>query len=133
MSDIPFIINFSKIGNDELGFISVSEKENLPFTPKRIYWTYHTPNYIERGAHAHIKLEQILIAVAGKIELTIETIDGEIYYFILDEPNKGVYIPKKTWRTMKYTQNAVQVCIASLEYDEKDYIRKYEDFKITLK
>ncbi|MCR5862137.1 FdtA/QdtA family cupin domain-containing protein [Flavobacterium sp. J372] len=30
---------------------------------------------------------------------------------------------------MKYTHNAVQMCIASMEYDEKDYIRNYADFK----
>ena len=29
---------------------------------------------------------------------------------------------------MKYSHNAVQICIASMEYDEKDYIRDYESF-----
>lgn len=30
---------------------------------------------------------------------------------------------------MKYTHNAVQMCIASNEYDEKDYIRDYNIFQ----
>lgn len=128
MNTPPYSIDFNKIGSPSLGYISVAEKENLPFNPKRIYWTYFTPEDVERGGHAHIELEQILVAVAGKIDLKIETITGEAFEFILDSPDKGVYIPKKSWRTMKYTHNAVQMCIASIVYDEKDYIRDYNDF-----
>lgn len=54
--------------------------------------------------------------------------DGEKETFVLNSPNYGLYIPKKCWRTMKYTHNAVQMCIASNEYDEKDYIREYQLF-----
>ena len=56
--------------------------------------------------------------------------DGEKTTFVLDSPNKGLHIPKLCWREMKYTHNAVQMCIASLEYNENDYIRNYEDFKL---
>jgi len=120
----PFLISFPKIGGSSLGYISIAEKNNLPFLPQRIYWTYYTPDSVERGGHAHLELEQILIAVSGKIEIKIETLDHHIYDFVLDSPNIGVYIPKLSWRTMKYTHNAVQICIASHVYDEKDYILK---------
>jgi hypothetical protein len=130
----PYLINFSKIGSPNTGYLSICEKENLIFIPKRIYWTYLTPENIERGGHAHKELEQILVAVSGKIQLTIQTIDGDLYTFILDNPSIGVFIPKKSWRTMKYNSNAVQMCFASLEYDEKDYIRNYDEFsKLILK
>ena len=125
---IPHEIKFPKIGDPSTGYISIAEKNNLPFTPSRIYWTYFTPESVERGGHAHINLEQILVAVSGTIYLKIETIKGEIFDFILDGPNIGVYVPKKSWRTMKYSHNAVQMCIASIEYEEKDYIRDYEKF-----
>ncbi|MDF1673846.1 MAG: FdtA/QdtA family cupin domain-containing protein [Vicingaceae bacterium] len=128
MNNQPYIIDFNKIGAPSLGYISVAEKDNLPFLPKRIYWTYFTPEDVERGGHAHINLEQILVAVAGKVDLKIEMITGEVFEFILDSPHKGVYIPKKSWRTMKYTHNAVQMCIASIEYSESDYIRDYNEF-----
>lgn len=124
----PFLIEFPKIGKPELGFISLAEKENLPFVPRRIYWTYFTPEDVERGGHSHYDLHQILIAVAGKVEVTTELLNGEKQTFILDKPNIGLFIPKMCWRTMKYTHNAVQMCIASNEYDEADYIRDYEVF-----
>ena len=100
----------------------------MPFIPKRIYWTYYTPEDVERGGHAHFELEQVLIAVAGRVDLKVELVDGQVFDFCLDTPNKGIYIPKMSWRTMKYSHNAVQICIASMEYDEKDYIRDYEEF-----
>ncbi|RZJ51674.1 MAG: WxcM-like domain-containing protein [Flavobacterium sp.] len=125
----PALIHFSKIGDSSTGYISIAEKEKLPFVPKRIYWTYFTPEDVVRGFHSHHNLEQVLVAMAGKITLNIETNDGESYEFILDSPEKGVFIPKQCWRTMKYSHNAVQMCIASMEYDESDYIRDYPLFK----
>lgn len=107
----------------------MAEKQNLPFEVKRIYWTYYTPESVERGGHAHYELEQILLAVAGKIIVAIETPDGKKSEFVLDNPNTGLYIPKMSWRTMKYTHNAVQICIASMPYEEADYIRDYEKYR----
>lgn len=101
----------------------------LPFHVKRIYWTYFTPENIERGGHAHYKLEQVLVAVAGKIIINTEQLIGKKDEFTLDNPDIGLYIPKLTWRTMKYSHNSVQLCIANIEYDESEYIRDYGSFK----
>ena len=125
----PKLIQFPKIGNSSLGYISLAEKENLPFEVKRIYWTYFTPEDVERGGHSHINLQQILVAMAGTITVKTEMSAGEKQTFILDRPDKGLLIPKRCWREMKYTHNAVQMCIASIAYDEADYIRDYHDFK----
>ncbi|MBF6610446.1 MAG: WxcM-like domain-containing protein [Chryseobacterium sp.] len=124
----PFIIEFPKIGSPTLGYISIAERGDLPFVPKRIYWTYFTPEEVERGGHSHYDLHQILVAVAGKVTVTTEMLDGEKQTFVLEKPNVGLFIPKMCWRTMQYSHNAVQMCIASNEYDEKDYIRSYDEF-----
>ena len=125
----PHLIEFSKIGNPGLGYISVAEGETLPFEVNRIYWTYFTPEDVTRGGHAHYELQQILLAVAGKIIIKTEMLNGDKSEFILDKPNMGLFIPKMCWREMQYTHNAVQVCIASIAYDESDYIRDYQEFK----
>lgn len=129
MINKPKIINFSKIGLPSSGYISVAEKETLPFEVKRIYWTYFTPEDVERGSHAHHQLEQIMVAVAGKIIVNTEMSDGSKEQFVLDSPNQGVYLPKYSWHVMQYSHNAVQMCIASMAYEEQDYIRHYEKFK----
>jgi hypothetical protein len=125
----PHIIQFPRIGNTGLGYISVAEKGLLPIQVNRVYWTYFTPEDVQRGGHAHYHLQQVLLAVAGKIIITTELINGEKEKFILDKPDQGLFIPKMCWREMQYTHNAVQVCLASLTYDEKDYIRDYKKFK----
>ena len=129
MNKTPLIINFPKIGNPSQGYISLAENENLPFEVNRIYWTYFTPEDVERGGHSHKELQQILVAMAGIITVKTEMPGGIKNEFILSAPNYGLYIPKLCWREMKYTHNAVQMCIASIAYDEDDYIRDYEEFK----
>ncbi len=125
----PYIIEFPKIGNSQLGYISVAENENLPFEVKRIYWTYYTPESVERGGHAHHELEQILVAVSGKIIVNTEMPGGEKERFILETPNVGVYMPIYCWHIMQYSHNSTQMCIANMVYEEMDYIRNYDTFK----
>ena len=125
----PSLIDFPKIGNPVEGYISVAENNTLPFEVKRIYWTYFTPESVKRGGHAHIHLEQILVAVVGKIIITTQMPGEEEQRYLLETANQGIYLPKYCWRTMQYTHNAVQMCIASMAYEESDYIRDYEVFK----
>lgn len=126
----PYIITFNKIGNPRQGYISISENwKEIPFNVERVFWTYFTPHNIIRGKHAHYKTEQILIAVNGIIKVEIEYGSGKKEEFILDSPEKGLYIPPHVWHTMRYSHNAVQMVLASTKYEEIDYIRDYNKFK----
>ena len=125
----PFLIHFPKIGNSIQGYISVAENSNLPFEVKRVYWTYFTPESVQRGGHAHHDLEQILVAVAGKIIVTTQMPGEQEQRFILETANQGIFLPKYCWHIMEFSHNAVQMCIANMAYEESDYIRDYNDFK----
>ena len=126
---VPYLIEFSKTGSPILGYISVAQNSALPFEIKRVYWTYFTPDSVIRGNHAHYELEQLIFATSGRIEFVLEDLNGQSEKFVLDSPNVGLYIPKLYWRTIKFSHNAVLLCLASMEYGEDDYIRKYDDFK----
>jgi mannose-6-phosphate isomerase-like protein (cupin superfamily) len=126
----PYLIHFPKLGEAEIGYISVAQHEEVvPFDVKRIFWTYHTPESVIRGRHAHYTTEQVLIATAGCIIVTTEQADGVRKSFRLEEPNEGLYIPPHVWHTMQYSRSAVQLVLASSTYSELDYIRDYEKFK----
>lgn len=125
----PHLINFSKVGSPDLGYISVAQNSGLPFEIKRVYWTYFTPDSIIRGHHAHHQIEQIIIATSGRIEFSLEDINGHQQEFVLNSPNIGLYIPQLYWRTIKFSHNAVLMCLTSHEYDESEYIRDYDEFK----
>ena len=125
----PQLIQFNKIGEPSLGYISVAEEaENIPFRIKRVYWTYFTPNHVKRGNHAHKELQQVIIAVSGVIEFTLIDKQNNRQVFVLDNPDKGLFIPKGYWREIKFSHNAVLLCLASEKYDENDYIRDFDEF-----
>lgn len=126
----PNIIELDKIGNPSLGYITVAEyQQNIPFEIKRVYWTYFTPNEVHRGGHAHKILNQVIFAVSGTITFTTEDLAGNKETFILDTPNKGLFIPEKIWRDIQFSHNAVLLCLASEIYEAGDYIRDYREFK----
>ncbi|WP_226063796.1 sugar 3,4-ketoisomerase [Kaistella polysaccharea] len=130
MNKIPHLIMFDRIGSAGLGYISVAEvSKNIPFDVKRVYWTYYTPQDVIRGGHAHFELEQIIIAVSGIITFATEDSQGNKVDFILDSPEKGLFLPSKIWRDIKFSHNAVLLCLASKKYKDSDYIRDYEIFK----
>jgi len=125
----PHYLHFSKIGSQNLGYISVAENlENIPFEVQRVYWTYFTPQDVTRGGHAHLALEQVIVAVSGTITFMTEDLEGNRTEFVLDSPEKGLYIPKHIWRDIKFSHNAVLLCLASEKYTEADYIREYDNF-----
>lgn len=126
----PRLIQFKRLGKPSEGYISIAEAENeVPFTIRRNFWTYFTPEEVVRGRHAHYETEMVLIAVAGRIVVNTEMPDGTLNVFVLDKPDTGVYMPRLCWHTMQYSHNAVQLVLASSLYNESDYIRSYEDFK----
>lgn len=130
ITEHPRIIDFQKNGSSEIGYLAIVEGEvSIPFSIKRIFWSYYTPDSIIRGRHAHYETEMILIAVAGRIVVNTEIKGEDPSVFVLDNPNQGLYLPKLCWHTMQYSHNAVQLVITSTNYDESDYIRDYNKFK----
>ena len=126
----PHIIEFPKIGESSIGYISVGEvQDQIPFDVKRVFWTYYTPESIVRGRHAHYETEMVLIALNGRITVLTEMPGEEVETFILDAPNQGVFLPKLCWHTMQYSHSAVQIVLASTLFNPKDYIRDYKDFE----
>lgn len=128
--DTPCIFEMDSIGESSLGYICVAEEsKNMPFAIKRVYWTYYTPNNVTRGQHAHKNLQQLIFAVAGEIRFTTEDRFGNKQDFILNDPQKGLYLPPMIWREIQFSHNAVLMCLASEEFAEEDYIRDYRTFK----
>ncbi len=126
----PYLFPLQSIGAPEIGYLSVAEPfSNIPFEIKRVFWSYYTPQMITRGRHAHHQLQQVLVAVTGKIVVTCETQDGTTDVFVLEDPNMGLYIPPMYWHVMQFSHNAVMLSLASIQYNEKDYIRDYDEFR----
>lgn len=124
-----YIIDFNSIGDESIGYlVALEQNKNIPFEVKRVYYTYNVPDNVERGLHAHKSLEQILVCVSGSLK--VRCFDGEEEKeYLLDSPNKGLYVGNMVWREMyDYSDNTVLMVLASEYYMESDYIRSYTEF-----
>jgi len=121
------IINIPKI-EDPRGNLSVIEKEVVPFEIKRVYYLYDVPAGAERGGHAHKKLQQFLVALAGSFDVVLN--DGKNEQTItLNKPFEGLLITNGIWRELKnFSSGAVCLVVASGVFEEDDYIRDFEEF-----
>ena len=113
----------------ETGNITVIEiGKTIPFDVKRVYYLYDIPGGESRGAHAHKELKQLIIAASGSFEVTLD--DGNVKRtFTLNRPYQGLLVVPGIWRELNnFSSGAVCLVMASLPYDEKDYIREYDHF-----
>ena len=127
------LIELKTLGDERGSLIAIEQGYNAPFEIKRVYYIFDTKKGIKRGFHAHINLKQIAIVVKGSCTFTID--DGKIRKEIkMDNPNQGLFIEGLIWREMKdFSEDCVLVVLASEHYDEKDYIRDYQEFKKEVK
>src|SRR6185436_6768085 len=90
---IPVIENLS--GN--LAFI---QDGVLPFEFKRVYYLFDVPSSAFRGGHSHIDQHEVLIALSGSFEVTVN--DGsQKKSYLLNKPNVGLHLPKGIWRELE--------------------------------
>ena len=111
------------------GNITVIEnKINIPFDVNRIFYLYDIPGGESRGAHAHKKCHQFLIAASGSFEVLLN--DGKTQKLIsLNQPYMGLHILPGIWAAeINFSSGAICLVLASEKYEESDYIRNYEDF-----
>ncbi|MDB5255819.1 MAG: dTDP-6-deoxy-3,4-keto-hexulose isomerase [Chitinophagaceae bacterium] len=126
----PYLIELKAIGDSSEGYLTVAEGGiDIPFDVKRVFWSYYTPQMITRGRHAHYLLEQVLVAVSGKIIVTNEDAKGRTTVHVLEDPNVGLYIPPMHWHVIQFSHSAVMMSLASTKYNPEDYISDYEVFR----
>jgi dTDP-4-dehydrorhamnose 3,5-epimerase-like enzyme len=113
---------------DTRGNLAFIQNDILPFEFKRIYYLFDVPTNAFRGGHSHINQDEILIALSGSFEVTVN--DGfQKKSFLLNKPNVGLHISTGIWRELQnFSSGAVCLVIASDVFDEGDYIRDYDEF-----
>jgi dTDP-4-dehydrorhamnose 3,5-epimerase-like enzyme len=116
---------------DLRGNLAFVQNDILPFDFKRIYYLFDVPSTAFRGGHSHINQHEILIALSGSFEVTVN--DGkEKTSYLLNKPNIGLHIPTGIWRELEnFSSGAVCLVLASDVFDEEDYIRDYNKFLST--
>lgn len=107
---------------------AINSNIEVPFEIRRVYYLYDIPSGEERGGHAHLELQQLLVAVSGSFDLILH--DGINKRIIsLNRPSIGVLIPSGIWRELNnFSSGSICLVLASHIYDENDYIRDYNKY-----
>jgi len=127
------LIELPKIYNRAGNITPVHGGVEVPFEIKRLFYLYDIPGGESRGAHAHKKCHQFLVAASGSFEVVLD--DGKAKrQVLLNRPNLGLHIPPGIWASeINFSTGAICLVLASHKYDETDYIRAYENFRSFIK
>ena len=107
----------------------VHNNQEVPFDVKRVFYLYDIPGGEDRGAHAHKKCHQFLVAASGSFEVLLN--DGRTQWIVqLNSPYNGLHIPPMIWASeINFSSGAICLVLASEFYTADDYIREYDTFK----
>jgi dTDP-4-dehydrorhamnose 3,5-epimerase-like enzyme len=114
---------------NEMGSLGVIEKQNVfPFEIQRLYYLFDVPRGATRGSHAHKALNQLIIPISGSFDVELDNGFSKEKFF-LNSAATALTVPPGYWRTLEnFSSGASALVLASLTYDENDYIRNYEEF-----
>lgn len=122
------IIELPRINERRGNLTFVEAGRHIPFEIKRVYYLYDVPGGAARAAHGHKALHQLMIAMSGSFDVTLD--DGfKKEKFHLNRSYYGLYIPPMIWRDLdNFSSGSVCMVLASDFYEESDYFREYDDF-----
>lgn len=122
------IIELPRISDPRGNLTFVENSRHIPFDIKRVYYLYDVPGGASRAAHGHKALHQLMIAMSGSFDVTLDDGHGK-KIFHLNRSYYGLYISPMIWRDLdNFSSGSVCMVLASEIYDEADYFRDYGDF-----
>jgi WxcM-like, C-terminal len=123
------ILQLPRVFNPAGNITAVNNSKEVPFNIERVYYLFDVPGGEARGGHAHKNLQQLIVAASGSFDIIID--DGNVKRtFHLSRPYTGLYMPAGLWRELdNFSSGSICLVLASIQYDEADYIRDYAKFK----
>jgi hypothetical protein len=101
---------------------------DAPFSIQRIFYMYDVKPPFERGGHAHVHAEHVLVCVAGTMKLDLSDPASTATY-VLDSPAKGLYVPSMVWTHLyEFTPETVCLAAASNLYKDNEVIRSWDEY-----
>lgn len=123
------VIELPKIATNGQGSLTpIYSGEHIPFDIARVYYLYDVPGGAARGGHAHKELQQLIVSAIGAFSVILD--DGrERKTIVLNRAYLGLYVPSLIWRELvDFSSGSICLVLASLPYDENDYIYDYDLF-----
>ena len=119
-------VNFGVNRDPRGNLIAIEGEQTIPFSIERIF--YMNKVIDERGGHAHMDTDQVIIAIHGSFKVTLS--DGnEKQVFEFNDPEKGLFVPKMIFtKLFEFSSDAVCLVLANTHYDIKKSMRTWQDY-----
>lgn len=122
------IVDLPKIADPRGNLTFIEAARNVPFEIKRVYYLYDVPGGATRAGHGHKTLQQLIIAMSGSFDVTLDDGTARQRYH-LNRSYNGLYVSSMMWREIdNFSSGSVCMVLASDFFDESDYFRYYDDF-----
>lgn len=126
-------VHFPTVADPRGDLTFIHQRADVFHNIRRVYYIYNVPTTESRGGHAHRRLQRTLICVSGSLDVLVDVGQGPVTVH-LSEPTRGLYLPPMVWSVQtNFSPGTVCLVLASLPYDESDYIRDYETYTMELK
>lgn len=126
-----YIFVFKTIKDDRGCLTAIEGAQDIPFEIKRIFYMHHVDS--DRGGHAHIDTDQVLIPIHGSLK--VKLFNGkEIEEYVMDDCTRGLYIPRLYFTDMyDFTPETVCLVLSSTHYDIGRSLRSMDAYLSYLK
>lgn len=122
------IVELPRITDPRGNLTFIEGGRHVGFDIRRVYYLYDVPGGATRAGHGHRKLHQLMIAMSGSFDVTLDDGRGKRKYH-LNRSHYGLYICPMIWRDIdNFSSGSVCMVLASDFFDESDYYREYADF-----
>lgn len=112
--------------------VVIEAQRQVPFEFPRLFMLCDVPEGAVRGDHAHRAQHQLLVAIAGAFDVTVEDRAGR-EQIALNNPRVGLHVPPLTWVTLRATApRSTCLVLTSALFDEADYIRDRAEFQVLI-
>lgn len=109
---------------DSRGSLYPVDLSRLPFSPAHMFFICRAPPGTARGGHARKTTEQLLLCVAGQIDVAVHH-RGRRETFELTQPGQAIYLRPKVWSEQTYrSMDASLFVLSSGHFDPDDYLRE---------
>lgn len=114
-------IDISRV-SDPRGLLGFVNLDSMPFVVERLYFHSAVPIATTRGAHGHVKLQQVLVALSGRFTTRVIGQWGEETH-VLTPDSPALYLPGGVWRELSFdVPGTVSLVLASERFDPDDYV-----------
>jgi len=130
---IQFVEKHGNVGGTLIMFQPGDRSDSLPFPIRKVLYITDIRSGDVRGGHAHHVTEEVLVCLRGGCTVELDDGRGHCASVRLERRDVGLYLPPRVWRVVRnFAPGTDLLALASMEYDERDYIRSRSEFERSL-